>query len=267
MAEATSGYNRTHLREAIGHFLGYGRGATVGETAWTTPQTNDINSLLKTGENQVFNPPVIEGQPHNWSFMRPFMTVLTVIGTDTVVLPDDFGGFASDLFLDTPGTVRPYSIPVTTPERVEREHSNRPSSTGSPRLAAELQSKGGTLTTGQRSTLYLFPTPDAVYTLKAEYYFYPNTTTDLLPFPAGGALHGELYLASCLAAAELFLDDSRGPRWAHFTERLGAAIHADRKRKGEYLGYNGDNSDSRHGARGHRHGFGDYITLNGVTPD
>lgn len=268
MAEPTSSYTRTQLRSDVGHFLGYGRGVSLGETAWTVPQTNDINAQVKSGENQIYVPPPINGVAHNWSFMRPYLTLVTISGQRMVPLPDDFGGFVGELFLVTPGTIRPFSIPMTTPERVQQAYSGRPSASGSPGMAAEVPLKGSTLTTGQRFALDVFPLPDGVYTLKGQYYFVPDTTTDLLPFTPGGALTGELFKASCLAAAELQLDDAKGPRWEFFMERLAAAVAADGKRKvSGTLGYNGDPSDGRGWRHDRRHGWGDYVSFNGVFPD
>lgn len=269
MAESRLALKITDLTGAIGHFLGYGRGVDNSETTWTTQQQNDIDVLLKSGLSQVYVPPLINGQAYSWSFLKPWMTITLTIGNDYAELPDDFGGFSSRLFVTSDSPRRPWSIPITTPEKVELEHVRTPRSSGAPVIAAEFQKKETTIDRGQRSQLYVFPTPDAAYTLRAEYQYLPDVLTGAYPYPPGGSQHGELFKASCLAAAELQLDDARGPRWVFFMERLGAAIAIDRKRKGDVLGYNADMSDVSGSGRNRsgRHGYGDNVTLGGRDPD
>lgn len=268
MPESRLSLSINDLTGAIGHFLGYGRGTVNNETAWTALQTNDINSVLKTGLSWVYTPPLVNGQVYAWSFMRPFANITLVIGNDYAELPDDFGGFTSRIYISEESPRRPWSIPITTPEKVQEEHVRTPSSSGAPLIAAEFIDRTTTIDRGQRSKLYVFPTPDAAYTMRAEYTYLPDVLTGAYPYPPGGSQHAELFRAAVLAAAELHLDDVRGVRWESFMERLTASIAVDRPRKGQIIGYNADMSDMGvRGGRQGRHGYGDTVTLGGVDPD
>lgn len=268
MAESRLSLSITDLTGAIGHFLGYGRGTANSETAWTTQQTNDINSVLRTGLSWVYTPPLVNGQVYAWSFLRPFCNLTLTIGNDYAELPDDFGGFTSRIYISEESPRRPWSIPLTTPEKVAQEHVRTPNSSGAPIIAAEFIDKSTTIDRGQRSKLYVFPTPDSAYTMRAEYTYLPDVLTGAYPYPPGGSQHAELFRAAVLAAAELHLDDTRGVRWESFMERLTASMAVDRPRKGQTLGYNGDMSDlAARAGRAGRHGYGDIVTLGGSDPE
>lgn len=267
MPESTLTLSIVDLKAEIGHYLGYGRGSdTFNETAWTTLQNNNITAVLKSGLAQVYTPPPISDREpsHNWSFLRPFSTVSLTSGSATADLPDDFGGFEGPIYI-TSANRRRWSIPVTNEGMVQERHAQDSDTTGPPQIACEKVLKPTTLTEGTRSQIYVWPTPDQAYTLAVEYKYLPDALTGLLPFPPGGSEHSELFKASCLAAAELQLDDAAGPRWQFFMQRLTASVHADRKRKGQHLGYNGDASDRSFmpGFRDDRFYYGSGVTYNG----
>lgn len=270
MAESTLTLSITDLKAEIGHFLGYGRGSAVySETAWTTPQSNNITAVLKSGLAQVYTPPPIApGEvSHNWSFLRPFASITILANASTAALPDDFGGFEGPVLVTGPSTSRQrYPIAISNEGRVRAAHVEQPDTTGAPRMACEVILKGTTLTASTRSQIMVWPKCDQTYTLSMEYKYLPDALTGLLPYPPGGSEHSELFKASCLAAAELQLDDAAGPRMAFFMQRLTASVHADRKRKGTALGYNGDNSDFRGmmGFRDERLYYGGSVTYNGT---
>lgn len=266
MAESTLSLSVTDLKGEIGHFLGYGRGADVFlEQAWTTPQANNITAVLKSGLSQVYTPPPIGPQEasHNWSWLRPFATLTLLQGATTVTLPDDFGGFEGPLILTGDNARRFFPIPMTNDGNIHAMLAAGPNTSGPPQFAAETFVKGTTLTAGQRSQLLVWPQADANYTLRATYKYLADALTGLLPYPPGGAEHAELFKASCLACAELQLDDAAGSRRMHFMQLLTASVHADRKRKGTWIGYNGDDSDGRRWGRMDREFWGDQVTYNG----
>jgi hypothetical protein len=269
VAESTLSLSLDDLKGEIGHFLGYGRGTVFGEPAWTTPQSNNITAVLKSGLSQFYTPPPTQpGQaPHTWSFLRPFATITLTSGESVVALPDDFGNFEGAIFITTEGTAyRRLPLDVTNPARVQALHAAQPDTTGAPRIAATEAIKGSTATEGTRFNLYYWPTADQNYTLRAEYKYLPDMLTGLLPYPPGGSEHAETIKAACLASAELHLDDAKGPRWMFFMERLSASVAVDARRKTvTKIGYNADRSDGRgwfHGGNW-RHLDNPPVTYNG----
>lgn len=240
------------LKGEIGAYMGYGRGLPFSEPAWDTRQTNNIVAILKSGLSQVYTPPPLSpGEPsHNWSFLRPIDEFVLASGTSEAILPGSFGGFESPIFVHNPAVAaRRWPLKVSHIGIVDSLHASQPTTTGAPRYCCEKVLKGTTKNESTRSVLYVWPTADADYTLTAQWKHLPGTLTGSFPYPPGGAEHSELFKASVLAAAELQLDDQPGPRHAFFLERLAASVYADRKRKGTYLGYNGDRSDMRYAPR------------------
>ena len=75
----------------------------------------------------------------------------------------------------------------------------------------------------------------------------PDTLTTTFPYHMGGAEHAETVKAACIAAAELHLDDKKGPRWDYFMECLLTSVNIDRRNKPQNLGLNLDRSDDRQG--------------------
>lgn len=242
MPESTLSCTIDDLKADIGHFLGYGRGPTVGEPAWTVGQENNIQSVLKSGLQQFYNPPPLgAGAPWAWSFLRPFADLPILQGDPQVPLPDDFGAFEGPIYITTPATVfRRFGLQLTNPGLVQARHAAMPDTTGAPQMAALEPIKGTTATAGTRYVLWLWPTPDAPYNLRAEYRILPEMLTGALPYPPGGSEHAATIKAACLAAAELELDDTAGVRQQQWMVRLAASVAIDAKKKGTNLGYNGD---------------------------
>jgi hypothetical protein len=248
MPESDLSLSVDDLRAEIGHFLGYGRGPTFDEPEWTTLQANNIRAILKSGLSQVFTPPPLsEGQAaHNWSFLRPFATLTLESGKSTCDLPATFGGFEGPIIVTNPQSARKnFLLRLTHEGMVQQMHAQQPDTVGAPRVACEKVLAGTSRNSSSRYQLYVWPVSDQAYTLRAEYKHLQSSLSGDHPYPPGGAEHAELFKASCLAAAELQLDDQPGPRWQFFMQRLAASVAADRKRKAsDLIGYNGDRSDS-----------------------
>lgn len=243
MAESTLSLSISELKAEIGHFLGYGRGTDLGEVAWTVPQTNDINDCLKSGLQQFYTPPQIAPNeaPHSWTFLRPFATLTIIQGTNFTPLPDDFGYFEGSIFVADPASAtRRLPLQITNPGRVRAQIAAEPDTTGAPRLAAQEPIAGTTATEGTRYNLIVWPVPNADYSVYVEYKHLPDMLTGDLPYPPGGSEHAATIKAAVLAAAELELDDTPGPRAMQFMSRLVASIAVDRKKNFKTLGYNGD---------------------------
>jgi hypothetical protein len=155
-------------------------------------------------------------------------------------LPDDFGGFEGK-FSFPAGDL--YSGLVVTGEGRIRELTSVDNSSGRPEYAA-VRPIASTGAAGQRFELVVYPLPDTAYVLTYRKVILANQLTANNPYPLGGMAHAETILASCLAAAEEHIDETRGVRYQAFIERLEASIHTDSRLKTpDYFGYNGDNSD------------------------
>lgn len=244
MAESTLSLSKDAVEGEIGFFLGFGRGPANGEENWDANKLRTIASLSASAQRQFYFTPPIDSNPggYSWSFLRPVATLTFWAGAQTLELPDDFGGFEGDItVLSTTGCYWP--IRLTNEGLLRAEYAKTPSVTGRPRMGAELPLKGTTLLGGQRKELMLFPTADQDYTLQAAYYLLPDALDGTRPYIYGGMQHTETVLASAKAAAELHLDDMKGPQWQNFTERLASSISIDQRNKAALIGYNGDRSD------------------------
>ena len=237
------------LQAEIGHYLGYGRGVPFGEGPWTLQQSNDIAAVLKSGLSMVYTPPPLSEKepPHSWSFLRPIDDLFLVAGQSSVILPDTFGGFEEQLHVKNPESGRFYSsLRPTQIARVEQMYAQMPTTTGPPRLVCEKVLPGTTATGSTRSSLYVWPIPDQNYTITAVWKHLPDVLTGSFPYHPGGAEHSQLFKYAVIAAAAIEKDDNQDVRYAAFVQKLAACVHVDRKRKGQFLGYNGDRSDQRH---------------------
>lgn len=268
MAESTLSLSIDDLESEVGAYLGYGRGANSSEPAWTTAQQNNITAVVKSGLSQFYTPPPIKPgeRAHSWTFLTPFTTIVLASGDSSVALPDDFGHISGPLYVTDPqASHRFLPIKVYNEGYVQAKHAGLPDTTGAPVVAAIQTIAGTTLTEGTRYRLYVWPTADTDYTFAIEYKYLPDMLTGLLPFPPGGQQHAETIKAACIAAAELYLDDVKGPRFQFYMERLMASVEADRRAKGPNFGYNGDNSYhlQRVPGRPGRHLFGSRVTYNG----
>jgi hypothetical protein len=272
--ESTLSLTVHQLNSAVGDYLGYGRGSVIfSETTWSTLQSSDISENVSSGLRQVFDPPILPGEAsaHNWSFLRPYQTLTIRSGERATPLPDGFGGFEGPVLLVTDGG-RYWPVPVVNDHILEFRAASLPDTTGAPTMCCERVGVNGSLARSTRSSIAVWPLPDQDYSVRVSYYYHPDALTTANPYPPGGAAHAELFKASCIAAAELFKDDERGVRYAYFIDRLRASVHADRKRKGQKLGYNGDGSDcvlDPHATRQlNRFGsWGNPITVGGSVPD
>lgn len=272
MSAPTVSVTMDDVKGELGHFLGYGRGLPLGETAWTTAQTNDIEASVQASMALVCEPLLPDGTTYSWSWLRPFVTLTLDSGKDTLVLPEDFAGFEGPIFVTGSSATRWHPIDITNEANLEYLHATQPDTTGPPRIACEVRLKETSPHSGQRSRLRVHPKADAAYNLRVSYRYAPDVLTGGHRYPPGGALAGELFVAAAAAIAELKIDDARGVRWQYFTERLLAAVANDRRRKAQKMCYNGDPGMDRmtgHGVQewNRRFGGGPALSVNGVVYD
>jgi hypothetical protein len=261
--ESTLAIKKADLEAEVGLFLGYGRGEAFGDTAWSAQQEAVIESCVKSGIRQFyFPPPVDNGATYDWSFLTPTVSLSLASDASTLLLPADFGGMEGTMTLSTSGSQVSWPITLTGEGLIRQQFAAAPSATGRPMYAAVEPLKGTSAKKGQRFQLYVWPTADQAYTLRATYYILPNYLTGDQPYCYGGAAHAETILESCLAIAEQRFDDARAVHSAKFMERLHASIGIDRKHKPQNMGRNRDLSDGREYYPRHAN---NSVTYNGIS--
>lgn len=209
-------------------------------------------------------PPLLNGVRHDWSFLHPVGSVVLLSGSQTVDLPDDFGGIEGRITVATDGSRIFGDLEATSETRVRQMYVSSPSMTGRPMQAAVDWMKGTTALRGQRARLYVFPQADADYTLEFGYYILADALTSASPYHYGGMAHADTVRQACRAAAEIKKDNLRpeeSGEYQMFIIRLQASVAADQKYKPRNLGYNGDGSDDRRQMNPHLYRS---VTFNGV---
>lgn len=264
MAESTLSLSRDRLRTLIGDFAGYGR----TYASMNAKQQARVDESLSSGLRNFYIPSMKGGlPPHEWTFLKPVISI-SLIATDyDYDLPDNFISFdpgarvtyASSDNADCP-------IQETSEGRIRTlRQSQTITLSGAPKYWA-VRPKAGTPTgtsAGQRHEIIFFPTPEQAYTVSARVKIAADVMTDTQSYPYGGMQHAETLLASCFAAFERLYNDNQTKWQDIFTERLLASIQADQQNAPASLGYNGDKSSCRHDCL---HSV-NFVTVNGVIPD
>lgn len=233
-----------YLSEA-GFYLGYGRGASAGDRAWSDRTETQLNRIAASSLRWVYWPSLPPPQgTYEWSFMRPTATITIPANQTTVFLPADFGGFEGRLIVTAADQSQQWPVDTFDEIQLDYEYTRFPGMTGRPRMVAEKVLKGTQITKGTRKEMFVYPTPDQAYTFQFRYYVLPDALTSTHPYHYGGAQHAETFKAAIHAVAELELDDiAQGPRYQQFQSRLMASIGLDRRNKPQSFGKNLDRSD------------------------
>ncbi len=266
MAEPTLAIQFQELQARVGSFMGWGRGLNYGDPDWTNDQQFQIQGIVASGLRNFYYPSSVDGQPssYDWSFLHPTTTADLPTNAQTVNLPDDFGGFEGQLtMLTNTSTAQPWYIQWKNEGSIRELYAVTPQMSGPPMFACQSPMKGTTGTAGQRWFLLIFPTADQDYTLQFQYWINPDYLTGALPFAYGGAQHSETILESCLAVAEVRLDDAMSVHTQKFRERLQASVSVDRRNKPQKIGYNRDRSDVPALTRQDVHWWAPAATYNG----
>jgi len=225
----------TRLLREFCRFTGY------DEDNLTDLQLADFQDVLRTALNQVIHPPLVPtlgAQAHQWSWLRPVFTMETCDGQRRYTLPIDFERFIGPLNFQ-PEEGEYHELDYYPSSRL-MNLANSINGTGTPAMYS-LEPVATDGTTEQLWQLVLHPTPDAAYKLIGQYQIGARMLSATYPYPPGGPAHGELYVASVLAAAEAKIDDEHGgQKQAAFMARLMADISIDMQRQPTTLGYCGD---------------------------
>ncbi len=223
----------------VGYPIGKANG---GDRDPTAKQAAIVQDCVESGLRRFY----FCTPPWNWSFLRPFATLLLAEGETTIDLPGDFGGFEGRIAVsdDADGVFRP--VEVINVGSLQQMYSEAPTATGQPQSVAIRPLKGTSRHSGQRSELFFFPEADGDYFATFQYYLLPGLPDVTNPFPYGGGEHSETILESCLAVMEERYDNViQGPHAIAFARQLVASQSMDRRKKEQVIGYNGDNSDRR----------------------
>lgn len=243
MAESTLTLKKSDFEAKVGIFLGW----TGTPANWSDLQKERLKDSVDSGYRQFLMPTAdANGSSHDWSFLRPVLSLDLTSGSRTVALPDDYGSLEGTITVTTTSSASFWPVQVTLEGRLREMYARLPSATGRPQWAAEVPLKG---TTGQKASRYelmIYPEADEDFTLEVAYYLLPEALTDSNPYCYGGMQHSETILESCLAIAEERINNiENGVHGSKFRERLAASIAIDRRNKAELIGYNGDRSDAR----------------------
>lgn len=210
------------IKSDLAFFLG------TPESGWDAQTSTAVESCIRTGIDRV-----IHNGLHQWTWMRPRWTVRTADGQRRYSLPPDFEQFVSDLYFD--GVHYTYSPITQLPAGRLMQLNADGTTTGTPRTFA-LESVAHDGVTDQEQQLVLHPTPNADYQLMGIYQIGVRPLSDSHPYPPGGEAFGELFLASCLAAAEAKFLDAGNDKRLLFQETLQASVAVDQRRQARILG-------------------------------
>lgn len=268
------------LRGYAGDYLGWGRGPTYGEEAWSDRKLSLIDQFVSTGLRMVYFQASVDGRaPHQWSWLTPACEVVLSEGERYANLPTDFLGFADHYCVVTlaeSGTGGVFSkVANVDPEIVAGRYAQTSSPTGRPLLASVEHTKTNTAEGAGRMRLSVYPLADDDYKLRARYSITGEALTAANPYAYGGPAMAEVYKRACRAAAESEQDNLRpgeGTEWLHYQEALKSAILRDGRLQAKVLGKNTDKSDpSRLAGSGWWNtgmiGWVDPVTMEGVLPD
>ena len=215
------------LRREVGRMLGFDR----DPSNWGTNEVLDVQDVIDTGLRQFYRPLRAPGErfAHQWSFLNVFSEITLAAGQWQYDLPDDFGGMMGNLYYVRSDLVT-NAIMLINESRIYslRQKYWDTITSYQPRYAAvSVRKSDGGGVTGH--TLLLYPNPDSAYTVKFQYYVRERSLRDDADIPLGGPEHAETVKASCLAAAEMQLDDIRGALWDRFMDQLQASVDFDKK--------------------------------------
>lgn len=227
MAKMTIGYS--DLYSEVSYFLGL----TARATAPSGADLTHCKSIVDRGIRQFLYPLDLEGNPHEWEFLKTSWAFTTVSGQWKYALPIDFSEMNGTFHYD-PTSANPPLIKRSA-EQITSMRTGVDSS-GYPEYFAITPSRYG-IEVGTVYEMWVYPTPGQVDTLSGFYRADPvqlSATTDLV---IGGIRAIEAILESCLAVAEHQEDDmATSHHSAKAAELIQKLIKFDKITKTDKLG-------------------------------
>jgi len=163
------------------------------------------------------------------------------------VLPDLFGGFRGDLFLDHSSTSLGYTVQRADKQQLLSYQKSGVADFASQPTRFAVFTQDQTGASGQRWMMTLWPTADSAYTISGFYTINPYQLTSALPFPMGGLPLSECLREAVLGAVELEFKGEAGIHMQMFRMKLQAAVSFDRQTSNP--GIIGQNLDYSHQRR------------------
>lgn len=162
------------------------------------------------------------------------------------VLPDLFGGFTGDLFLNQQANTLGYSLVRASKEEILGLQRSNVADFAAQPVKFSVYPADQTGVVDQKWLLSVWPLPDASYTLTGFYAVNPYRLTSSLPYPMGGLPLSECLREAVMAAAEIEFKGELGIHNQLFRQRLQAAVSFDRQMSNPgNLGQNLDRSYDR----------------------
>ena len=221
------------LAKSVAKFLGYDHANLTDE------QKDEVDCIIQSGVRNFYYPPAMDGVDPNfeWSFLKMEGSVVTAPGVSEYLLPDGFNRFSGAIIIKDAENFQ-FRNAFIVPYGNVKSMLDNGHRTGVPHYAASLGvNQYGEK--GQLRKLYLYPVPDAAYTLDFSADMDFGRLSDENPFPLGGAMYAELLRESCLAVAERDTNDEEGIHLAAFNRLIVSTIARDRKASAQNFGFIG----------------------------
>lgn len=145
------------------------------------------------------------------------------------VLPELFGGFRGDLYLDQSSTSLGFVLQRTPKEELLSYQKSGIADFASQPCRYAIFPQDQTGVADQRWLMTLWPTADAAYTISGFYTINPYQLTSALPYPMGGLPLSECLREAVLGAAEVEFKGEAGIHMQMFQRKLQAAVSYDRQ--------------------------------------
>jgi hypothetical protein len=231
MPDSTLSITYDDLQAEVGEFLHYGPDAS----SWSAEETKRVDRIIQAGVRQFYYPPAMEGIElgYEWSFMRPGATLVTVAGTRTYDLPDDFSKVVGEMYYAVDVFNRAIvEVPIGRIDELLQANDD----SDFPRFFA-VRFKASTGATGQKHEVLFWPKPNDAFTLSYRYDAYAGKIDQLnYRNPLGGMKYGECIIESCLSVAERRGNDEAGIHEQQFQRLLMAAVAMDRRNSAQRYG-------------------------------
>lgn len=251
VAQSTLNLTTAELQSFVARFCGM---SSTTYSSLSASEQAEVDRFVRAGLRRFYAPPPLPGEKvgHQWSFLSPRGSILTVADQVAYDLPDDFGGMLEGS-LTWPSDHADWEPVRIVSDSVFRKAMQQNETGARTRIATILPKSDEDDTNADgvpdiptAFEILLYPAPqDDDIVLSFRYYCIQDAVTSGIN-PPGGALHADTIIAACrYAASELAEPKMVQTHQAVFMERLSASVAIDRRTTSvTTYGYNGDRSDT-----------------------